>query len=595
MIWQICLWLTFSLLVAALIVYRFFARKIKNANINIMHVAMVFCFAGTIILCTPPFLEEYKADNINIISAAVMAFAKAVKVFGGDAIFDNIISHIADMPESITKIYLGTSLFIQFLAPLCTLSVVLSLLKNVSAYWSFIRKYNKNVYVFSDLNEKSYTLAKNIRKSDKNCVMVFTDIFDEDGNRSELVKQVKNLGSICFMKDLLAVDFNRHSSKKKVVFLLMNEQENLNTEQSLKLIEKYKDRKNTDIYVMSRQPEAEILLSAADKGEIKVRRFNEASALINRIFYDNEMDIFGAATDDSTHEKLISALVVGMGSIGKETVKTLSWFCQMDGYKVRINAFDADELCEDKFIAEAPELMSEKYNGTFLPGEVRYEINIHPGISADTNTFFQKVREIKDITYVMVALGDDETNIKTAVNLRMIFERMGIHPFIHAVVYSSQNINALKGLKNYSGQKYNISFIGDLDSSFSEDIILGTELEKDALERHLKWGKEEDFWNYEYNYRSSIAAAIHIKARIECGNLVSEKAENELTQAERLQLENLEHRRWNAYMRSEGYVYSGSPDKSSRNNLGKMHHNLVPYEVLSDEDKRKDSKVGTKK
>lgn len=596
MIWHICLYLTVALFIVAFIVYRFLTgKKYKNVNINIMHAAMVFCFAGTIIMCTPAFLEEYKAENVNIISAAVMSFAKAVKVFGGDAIFDDIMNHIAVIPENISEIYLAVSLFIQFLAPICTLSVVLSLLKNVSAYWSFIIRYNKNIFVFSDLNEKSYTLAKSIRQEDKNSVIVFTDIFEEDGNISELVKKVKKMRSICFMKDLLTVDFRRHSPKKKVVFLLMSENESLNTEQGLKLIEKYRDRKSTDIYVMSRQTECEILLSAAEKGELKVRRFNESSALINRIFYDNKMDIFGSATDDGTDEKLISALVVGMGSTGKETVKTLSWFCQMDGYKVRINAFDADDLCEERFTAEAPELMSEKYNGTFLPGEVRYEINIHSGIYADTNTFFEKVKEIENITYVMVSLGDDELNIKTAVSLRMIFERMGIHPFIHAVVYSSQRIRALKDLKNYSGQEYDINFIGDLDSFFSKDIIFGTELEKEALERHLKWGKEDDFWNYEYNYRSSVAAAIHIKARIACGITGAEKAENELTEEERTSLECLEHRRWNAYMRSEGYVYSGSTDKSSRNNLGKMHHNLVPYEVLSDSDKRKDSKVGTLK
>lgn len=595
MIWQVCLFSTIILFVAAIVLYRFLVKNRRNANINIMHAAMVFCFAGTILLCTPAFIEEYKAENVNVLSAALMAFAKAVKVFGGDAIFDDIMKHSSVIPDAIYQLYIGITLFIQLLAPICTVSVVLSLLKNVSAYFSFISKYNKNVYIFSDLNEKSYTLAKNIRKTDKKCVMIFTDIYDEDGTRSEFIKHVKKLGSICFRKDILTVDFNKHSSKKKIAFLLMHENENVNTEQSLKLIEKYKNRENTDIYVMSRQPETEILLSAADKGKLKVRRFNEASALINRIFYSNEMDLFGSAVDDGTDEKLISAVVVGMGSIGKETVKTLSWFCQMDGYKIKINAFDGDPLCEDRFIAEAPELMSEKYNGTFLPGEVRYEIKIHPGLYTDQNTFFERIREIKNITYVMVSLGDDELNIKTAVNLRTEFERMGIHPFIHAVVYSSQNINALKELKNYSGQAYDISFIGDLESSFTEDIILGTELEKDALERHLKWGKEEDFWNYEYNYRSSIAAAIHIKARIECGNLVSEKAESELTDEERLQLENLEHRRWNAYMRSEGYVYSGSPDKKSRNNLGKMHHNLVPYEVLSEEDKRKDSKVGTKK
>ena len=47
-------------------------------------------------------------------------------------------------------------------------------------------------------------------------------------------------------------------------------------------------------------------------------------------------------------------------------------------------------------------------------------------------------------------------------------------------------------------------------------------------------------------------------------------------------------------MRAEGYVYSGSKDKKSRNDLAKMHHDLVDYSALSEEDKRKDSSVGTK-
>lgn len=595
MIWYVCLVLTVILFAVTLIGYRFLSGiKHRKVNINIIHAAMFFCFAGTVIMCVPPILEQYRDADVNIISAAAMASAKAVKVFGGDAIFDDILDQFVFIPSKIAQFYLGVSLIIQVLAPLCTVSVVLSLLKNVSAYWSYIIRYNKQTYVFSELNNKSFTLAKSIRESDKKSVIVFTDIFEEDGSMSELVKEVKKLGSICFMKDLLAVDFSKHSVNKNVAFLLMSENEALNTEHALKLIDKYKNRENTDIYVMSRQPECEILLSAADKGRLKVRRFNESSALINSIFFDNEMDIFGSAIDDGSDEKLVSAVVVGMGSIGTETVKTLSWFCQMDGYKVRINAFDADADCEDRFKAAAPELMDEKYNGTFLAGEVRYDIKIHSDIKVGTSTFLDKISEIKDITYVMVALGEDELNIRTAVELRTQFERMGIHPFIHAVVYSSPQLRVLKGLKNYSGQEYDINFIGDIESRFSS-IVFGTELEKEALERHLKWGNAEDFWNYEYNYRSSVAAAIHLKARLSCGMTASAKAEGELTDEERTALENLEHRRWNAYMRSEGYIYSGSTDKSSRNNLGKMHHNLVPYEVLSDDDKRKDSKVGTLK
>ena len=64
-----------------------------------------------------------------------------------------------------------------------------------------------------------------------------------------------------------------------------------------------------------------------------------------------------------------------------------------------------------------------------------------------------------------------------------------------------------------------------------------------------------------------------------------------VTEEQRDQSERIEHRRWNAYMRSEGFVYSGSTDKASRDDLAKMHHNLVPFDALSEEDKRKDSAV----
>lgn len=115
-----------------------------------------------------------------------------------------------------------------------------------------------------------------------------------------------------------------------------------------------------------------------------------------------------------------------------------------------------------------------------------------------------------------------------------------------------------------------------------------------ALARHLKWGEASSFWSYEFNYHSSIATAIHMKMRIHCGIPGADKPGSELTPEERRIIERLEHRRWNAYMRADGYIYSGSRTRESRNDLAKMHPDLVPFDVLSEEDKHKDSLVGTK-
>ena len=285
------------------------------------------------------------------------------------------------------------------------------------------------------------------------------------------------------------------------------------------------------------------------------------------------------------------------------------------------------------------------------------DLVVHPEIDVDSSSFVKEISSIKNATYVLVALGNDDDNISTAINLRMYFERIKAKPIIQAIVYNSQQKRALKGIKNFKGQDYRIDFIGDLESSYIEDAIIDSELEKEALKRHLSYVKakidgkefnreeikaylaecgvtedelfalydsvkshpkkhltenearllektkpyilkrineEQAFWNFEYNYRSSVASAIHMKARIDCGIPGAAKKTEELTVEERDIIEELEHKRWNAYMRAEGYIYSLSTDPSSRNDLAKMHHDLVEYSALDGSVKRIDSQVGTK-
>lgn len=138
-------------------------------------------------------------------------------------------------------------------------------------------------------------------------------------------------------------------------------------------------------------------------------------------------------------------------------------------------------------------------------------------------------------------------------------------------------------MKNFKGQEFNIDFIGDIDYSYSEEVILNSDVEKKALERHMKWGKESDFWRYAYNYKSSVASAIHRKMKILCGIPGIEKNPEERTEEERWAIRKLEHCRWNAYMRSQGYCYA-----EKRNDLAKTHHCLVPFDELSEAEQKKD-------
>ena len=549
----------------------------------------------SVFICLLPIYHSILADAAGgVLKTIAFSLHNTFQVFTVDADRSLILESIACREPWLSATYSGFLSVAFVAAPILTFGFVLSLFKNVSALFRYVLHYYHDAYVFSELNERSLALGADLRKNRKRAVIVYTDVFDDrDQLSSELVERAREMRAICFRKDALTVSFNAHSKRADVVFFAIGNDENKNVSHALKLIDRYRQRENTRVFVFSSGIDGELLLTKADKGKIKVRRVNEKRALVDRILYERGPELFEHAKATPEGDKKITAVLVGLGGHGREMLKALSWYCQMDGYHLEIHAFDADEKAEDRFRALAPELMDDRYNGVRIPGEAEYTIRIHSGIDVTTKTFADEITRLTDATYVFVSLGSDERNIRTAVDLRMTFERMRIQPVVQTIVFNPGEKAALQGVTNYRGQTYDIEFLGDLTTSYSEAVIMNSELEADALRRHLRWGREEEFWQYEYNYNSSVASALHLKARIACGVPGAEKREEELTDEQRKTIEMLEHRRWNAYMRSEGYVYSGSQEKSSRNDPAKMHHDLVDYSSLSEEDKRKDSRVGT--
>ena len=581
--------------VVAVVLFLSSNHRRKKPRVKIFNVMFAGTFLANLVMFFPIHGSSAEATFWGGLRTVLLSVFHSMQVFTIGCDFSVVRDSIQFCPDGMAVWYLLWASALYVLAPIFTFGFVLSLFKNLTAYLKYIQFYFREAYIFSQLNEKSLALAEDLNAKHDRAVIVFTDVFEENQDGiSELIEAAERIGAICFKKDITIVDFKKHSKRKPISFFAIGENESDNLDQAITLIDLYRTRKDTHIYVFSKKIESELLLTAVDKGQVKVRRINEVQSLVNRLLYESGNTLFESARETKEGGRKISAAVIGMGCHGTEMVKALSWFGQMDGYELEIHAFDKDPLALEKFTALAPELMSADYNGVYVEGEARYRITIHPGMDVDSITFAEEIAKIRDTTYVVVALGNDDVNISTAVKLRMYFERMKIHPVIYAIVYNSNQKKALEGIKNYRGQAYDIQFIGDVESSYTEAVIIDSELEDDALRIHMKWGQEDEFWTYEYNYRSSMASAIHMKARIACKISGADKKETELSQQERNTIEVLEHRRWNAYMRSEGYVFSGSKDKSSRNDLGKMHHDLVDFSSLSEEEKRKDSKVGTK-
>lgn len=598
--WIICFVISFLFVLATLVwtvlgVKNYSVRKIMSPiNALIMGV-----FLAVFVILIPPLCLQLQGEEGFFMKLLSLDIVETLQIFTVNIGSEDILSNLRSAPESLNRAYAIYASIIFTIAPILTFGFIISLFKNALTQVSFWLQYRADTYILSELNEKSLMLAKDLRHNHPSSMIIFTNVNYEEGDELEdLVEGAKELSALLFTKDLLSIHFEQHSKKAEMTFFLIGE-ESENLVRGLKIISLYRGREHTGVYVFSSGKEGEMLLSNADSGCIKVRRVDEVRSMVYHYLFDHGDEIYEAAKQNRNH---INAVVLGFGSCGKEMTKALLWYGQMEGFTQEIHVFDQNETIEDQFEAMCPEIAAlsrekreekeKKEPDNNLDSS--YNITLHGGIDVKGGCFARELREISAPTFVFVAMGDDKENTEEAAYVRMLCERAGAKPVIRTVIRHQEKSEVIKGIRNHRGQLYGIEPMGDFETCCSEKVLMGSELEKLALERHLNWGKEEDFWKYEYNYRSSMASAIHFRERVLCGISWAGKSTEEMSDREKDLVEKMEHRRWNAYMRSEGYSYSGSMDKQTRNDLAKVHCDLVSFEILSEEEKRKDRMVGSK-
>ncbi len=587
-------------------------KKFHSDILNVTNILLVGVVVSAAIMFLPIYMEHYSETGGSPIETALISVHNVIRLFVVDGDFDFVIDNIA-VDGWINSGYMIFFAILFLAAPLLTFGFVLSFFKNISAYVTYyLANFRSDVYVFSALTEKSLVLARSIvengerdaKKRKRLCI--FADVNEKKNEQmDELIKGAHEIGALCFKQDVSVLDLSFHSKKTSMKFFTITEDPSLNTSQALNLLPKYKYRPHSHLFVFSSMPETEMLLNrgyesddedkkakrkckktAEAEGEsqkrpvqIKIRRVNEVRSLINDMLYsDGYRLIFDSAkTVDEDGDHVISAVIIGLGKHGKEMLKALVWLSQMTGYKLYVNVYDADKLAASKFRAECPELMDERFNGRFdIKGESRYSINIHSKVDIDSYEFASHVSSLPTISYALVCLGDDEKNIAGALKLRSLCMRAGFSPIIQSIVYSVDKNKALRGIANHKNVKYDIEFIGDRCSTYSENVIIHSEIEQLALERHKSYGAdEESFWKYDYNYRSSTASAIHKKMKELCGISGITLPKEQRSEEQLWAIRELEHCRWNAYMRTEGFSWA-----PARNDMAKQHHCLVPFDAL---------------
>lgn len=552
-----------AILVCGVIQFLQSTIKLKKSEKGLKELTLAL-FCASVVIFLPVYSDMFRLDGGKLVKVILLSIHNTIRLFIVDGEYTIISDFIGQDRGAVDTMYGIVAAVYFVLSPVLTFGFVLSFFKNFNARKKFLLGYSKDVFIFSELNEKTLALAKSLIEGNEKRLIIFNDVYENIGEQNcENIDAARGMGAILFQEDILVSNYSIHSKKASMYFFIAGENESENISHAMQLIPKYRDTENTHLILFSAGVETDVITGHTDKGRMKVRCIDPSRALIENYLYEYGSELF-----DTADNKHVGVLLMGLGRNGSNMLKSLSWFLQMDGYDSRIDAFDIDEKAESRMRADCPELLDEKINGKYIEDDARYDIRIHSGMDVHGAEFIDCVKEIPDISFIFVSLGNDTENLKAALNMRIQCERMGIHPIIRAIYEGNSLSGYLNEISNFKHQKYDICFMGAVDSMYSEKVVIDSELEEKGLELHSRWDDNaEAFFAYEYNYHSSIAAVIHEKAKNHCIG----DDENPV----------LEHKRWNAYMRSEGYVFGGSTKAEGRNDLGKMHNCLTGYNNLA--------------
>lgn len=614
--------------ILAVTVASIFSKKVRNNRTFSVWNLFALGIAAALVATFVPvvYYEFYRVidNDIRFVSTGLLSIINTGRTFLLDGQFE-VVRDAANLIENdwLQSIFLFYCAALHLVAPAMTAGYILSLLKNVFADIRFACTKKRKIYVMSVLNDRSKALAKDIMSKndgvDKKLV-VFTGIenfreLDEDNKQF-----IKSVHAICLKKDVSDLVTK---NKTHVEYFLIDEDESRNLNKALKIINNETDEFERCVFVFARSESVGMVLDSVYQGrdvnKFKIRRVDDVHLLTRRTL--EKSGIHTHRLHKKKDNDIISLLIVGMGKYGVSFLKNAVWFCQMFGVKVEINVIDKrPENADDNYNVikeiehDCPELL--KLNDCEEYGEANYSIRFFTGIdcfNSDFDNLFdhkknpEGYKRLKRTDMVFVSLGDDDLNINAAVMMRVMFDRLlkvnatsdlsqnDDVPMIYSVVYDSvktENLN-IGGkdeqgydcfLGNQSNIPYNIYFVGCLNDEFTYDKIYEKECEDRAIVYHTEWvnacddadklrKKEEIKYELKEYYRiSSITKSVHKEA-------IKDVVADFTLEQRRV----TEHMRWNAYMRSRGYIYG--PKKIER---AKIHQNLVAYDLLSDSDKLKD-------
>lgn len=585
--------ISFIIGVIILLITGFMAYSSRHRIKGCISLIMTGILFASFVMILPVFFIGVKNVSDGLY-AILQSLIYALKTLGGGQDYE----FLADIQLSglLRSAYLIINYLCYIICPIVTSGLIISFVGDAFDRIRYALSFKEKCYVFSALNEKSLSLAKTI---DKDGVILFLNAKDcDEGLKTGARKEGALLlhGSVFGLK--------LFKNKKYRIYLIEKDEDN-NVDLAQGLITKIQEKKDvkTIIYAFCQSgASVDFLESLIEKdSNVEIRCIDETALLCNHLIFEHPLYVLPAGCKD------ISVALVGLGNYGIRMLKTVYWAGQIVGLNLKIRAYDKDaDKIKEQFLAECPLLKGDN-TIQFVNADVSSE-------SFD-DAFFNKDNSL-DATHVFVCMGDDGLNFTVTEKFFRIFRQKRDFdkeklPQFFTRVRSSKKTHSLFENSAFLENR-NIHLFGTLESIYSKNTIFNSHLENLAFAVHLAyWGaltenknseifKEanHDFKTKEYDRRNSMAAAIHLNAKLFASGVLKGASPNtdELNEYKNLiqdnnlllELSKNEHLRWNAFMATEGYNSTTIDDikkyayetKNHKDIISKGHPCIIPWDDL---------------
>lgn len=601
-----------AIAIIILLVAMCFAMKNRNYMSQWISCILVGGFFATFFMVLPSeWVKEGKYVESPRLYSILSSLLYSFKALGGRQDIAQLETIALDGVLKTFYIYVNYLMFA--LSPILASSLILSFIGDTGEKLRFFFSWSPKYYIFSEINENSLALAKGISKKSGKKTLVFCKTKDAD---KDSIAKAKKIGAILLYKSCEDIKTSRRF--KAYEFCLISNDEDNNLKLAESITTKLKPSKKTKIIINSfvesgtnvKLLESVFKSRKNNDTNMELRCVDEIALFCNHLIYKHPL------YNTKNNGNNISIAIIGCGKTGMRMLKTVYWAGQIDGYSLKIRVYDKDaETIREEFYGQCPGLKDEKII-EFVETDV------------DTLDFKDKLLSQEnslDATYIVVAMGDDQLNLSVSDDLYRIYRRSRSFNDEQMPEIFTRVRSEVKTSSYYDNNKFlndrHIHLFGTTESIFSDTTLFNTELENMAFAVHLAyWGSlnaeknseeyKEVYSNFktsEYDRRLSMAAALHIPAKLCMCDSIPESKQNNLT-AENIKIfaeclkndKDLcnrlainEHRRWNAFMLSEGYQTASIEDmmlyskttKEHKDELSMLHPCITEWDDLDELEK----------